>query len=92
VSTTGNYVHDNVVVQSGGYGLAWLQDYSGVLFSSGTNRGAGNDYSGSHVYAWSGDKSTLLSFNGTPGEEGGIAITTAERDAVLSAEGIPLSP
>ncbi len=102
----GNYVHDNVVVlapspsdSSDKMALAWLQDWGGVLYNSGSNnRGAANRYWVSVAepqggrYNWNGGISTLSSFNGTPGEEGGAYLTTAQKDAALSAAGIPTAP
>jgi hypothetical protein len=103
----GNYVHDNAIVMDlqpasasdENFTMGWVQDWAGGLFDAAkNNRGAGNDYwqaepePTSCRFAWSGCHSTLASFNGTPGEEGGIYLTVAERDAVLAAAGVPLAP
>jgi parallel beta-helix repeat protein len=101
--TTNINVHDNIVIMkasasdsSDKYGMAWLQDWSGSLYSSASNnRGTSNDYWNSQSepsirYNWNGGISTLTTFNGTPGEEAGRYLTLSERDAALSQAGIPL--
>jgi hypothetical protein len=98
-------VRDNTIVMApqGGDGsdkmaLGWLQDWGGVLFSSGSaNIGSGNDYWWSTTlprcaYEWNGCYASLSAFNGTPGEQGGVAISAATRNARLSGSGIPTSP
>lgn len=99
------YVHHNTVAvapqPSDGSAvslLAWQQDWAGVMYDpASNNRGAQNRYwhanpePGSR-FEWSGTKATLSAFNETPGEEGGVYLTLAERDAVLSSVGIPLNP
>ena len=100
----GNDVHDNTVVlaptvadTSEKFLLAFLQDWAGVLFDPGSNnRGASNRYwhalaEPSGRFGWSGTKSRLADFNATPGDEAGTYLTLAQRDAVLTAAGIPLS-
>jgi parallel beta-helix repeat protein len=98
-----DYVHDNTIVMapkstdtSDKMALAWLQDWSGVLFNaSSNNRGANNKYWVSTPepqwarFNWNGGISTLSTFNATPGEEGGTYLTTAQKDSALSAVGIP---
>ncbi len=98
----GNNVHDNTIIMtpvasdsSDKFMLGFLQDWSGPLYTS-NNRGSGNDYWHSEAepytrFGWSTTHSTLSSFNGTPGEEGGRYISATERDAILSASGVPLT-
>ena len=98
----GNDVHDNDVVMSGvasdtsdKFMLGWIQDWSGPLYSSG-NRGSGNRYWNAKAepstrFGWTSNHSTLSTFNATPGEESGRYLSTGERDALLSAKGVPLS-
>ena len=98
-------VHDNTIVMapqpgdgSDVMGLAWLQDWSGVLFAAGShNGGSGNDYWWSGAvprcgYEWNGCSASLSAFNATPGDEGGVAISSATKVARLSAAGIPAAP
>lgn len=90
-------IHDNDVISLTGqeYMLAFLQDFAGVLYSSGTNNGYSNRYwhqsaeptPGSRFH-WNGDKSTLAAFNLTPGEEGGVYMTTAAKDALIAVNAI----
>jgi hypothetical protein len=103
----GNYLHDNTVAMAPqpvassdeAYTLGFVQDWSGGLFdASKGNHGSGNDYWHSQPeptscrFAWNGCISTLAAFNSTPGEEGGLYLTDSQRDAVLSAAGVPLAP
>ncbi len=102
----GNYVHDNVVAiapkssdSSDKMALAWLQDFSGVLYSTASNnRGSANRYWTTvtepqwGLYNWNGSKNTLSDFNLTPGEEGGRYLTTAEKNTALASAGIPTAP
>ena len=98
----GNYIHDNTIVlgpassdSSDKFLLGWLSDWAdNGLYSTG--RGSGNRYWHSQSeptnrFDWGGAYYTLSSFNGTPGEEGGRYLTASERDAALSAAGIPLT-
>jgi len=79
-------------------GLAWLQDWNGVLFAAGSgNGGSGDSYwwSGAAprcAYDWNGCLSSLGDFNATPGEQGGVILSASTRAARLSAAGIPASP
>jgi hypothetical protein len=102
---TGLYVHDNVIVlgKAGGTDdnvlLGWVQDTPGVLFDAASNnRGANNRYWDQRAepewarFGWNGWIGTLALFNGTPGEEGGTYLTTAELAALLAAGGLPTAP
>jgi len=92
-----NTVHDNVVVSAAGDRVAgWYDDKDGSLFDpANANTGHGNHYwigyaePTDYRFEWDGGRSTLAAFNATPGEEGGIYLTPAERDAALAAAGIP---
>jgi hypothetical protein len=99
------YVHSNdiIVTPQASDGtdkhlLAWLQDWGGVMFDAGSNnRGAGNRYwhalaEPSTRFAWDGGESRLANFQATPGDPTGRYMTTAERDAVLAAAGVPAAP
>jgi len=99
----GNYVHDNTIVLAPTAGdtsdkflLGFLQDWSGVLFDpASNNRGASNRYwhaadEPSGRFGWDGTLSRLADFNATPGDEGGTYLSLGERDAALSAAGVPL--
>lgn len=98
----GNNVHDNDIIMSpvssdssDKFMLGWIQDWSGALYSSG-NRGSSNRYWNGQSeptlrFGWSSNYSTLSSFNGTSGEEGGRYLTSSERAALLSANGVPAS-
>lgn len=99
-----NNLHDNVIVMapqpvaSGdeAFTMGFVQDWSGGLFDAGkNNRGSGNRYWHSQSeptscrFAWNGCLSTLGAFNATPAEEGGTYLTTAQRDGILLAAGVP---
>jgi len=82
-------------------GLGWLQDFAGTLFDAASNnRGARNLYyyvgaEGTNAFprfAWDNGYERLADFNATPGEENGRYMTLAEKNAALSAAGIPLTP
>ena len=103
----GNIVHDNFVAMAPqpmaagdeAFALGWLQDWSGGLFDAvKANHGFGNDYWHSQAeptscrFSWSGCQSTLASFNATPGDEAGRYVTTAEKDSILAAAGVPTGP
>ncbi len=98
-------VRDNTIVMahepgdgSDVMGLAWLQDWNGVLFASGSaNGGSGNAYWWSTAaprcaYDWNGCLSSLSDFNATPGEQGGVLLSSSTKAARLAAAGIPASP
>jgi len=80
-------------------GLAWLQDWSGVLFNSGSSNGGSSNrfwwstpeprYSS---YGWNGWLSTLAAFGTTPGGQGATALSTADMNTALAAAGVPTSP
>ncbi len=80
--------------------LGWLQDWSGVMYNAtSANRGAANRYwSGVAEPEWARfvwnatSQSTLGAFNATPGEEGGVYLTTGQRDAALAAVAVPTVP
>ena len=78
--------------------LAWLQDWNGVLFASGSaNGGSGNAYWWSGAvphcgYGWNGCYSSLTAFNATPGDQSGVALSSSTKAARLTAAGIPASP
>jgi parallel beta-helix repeat protein len=104
--TTNIYVHDNVIIEapqpsdaSEKVMLGWGQDYAGALFDpASNNHGALNRYWHSLPepswcrVAWSGCVDNLPTFNATLGEESGRYLTSTERDAVLTANGLPLAP
>jgi hypothetical protein len=97
-----NYVqNDNVIVgRPSEYLLGGFQDWAGPQFTTTTDKGGtavgggalGGKYwtGGSMRFAWGGDKD-LAGINATPIEEGGAAISTAARDAILTPLGVPLS-
>jgi hypothetical protein len=104
-SVTGNNVHDNTIIRGARAGgdssdrplLGWFQDWSGVLYSAGSNNhGSGNVYWSSGAepdyarFVWSGSQDTIAKFNATPGDEAARYLSTSERDAALAAAGIPL--
>lgn len=102
-SVTGNSVHNNTIVMDGRVsnytGLGWFQNWSGVMCSSSSNnKGADNAYwfskpePSTDRFQWCGAKSTLSSFNSTPGEERGRYLSTSERDQILNKASVPTSP
>lgn len=101
VGVIGNNVHDNTVVVGtlGAAANRWTMEFADALFApSSNNRGAQNAYwypapeNGAPRFAWNGDIAALSSFNATPAEEGARYLTTAERDRLLAAAGVPLAP
>jgi parallel beta-helix repeat protein len=98
-------VHDNRVFgvdgwpdSSQNYALAWLQDWSGSLFSAGSNNHGTNNafwYEGAEGpsrWAWAGDKKHLADFGLTPGGAGSAYLSDAEKTSILTARGVPLTP
>jgi hypothetical protein len=77
--------------------LAWLQDWSGVMFQSNSNnRGANNRYWHAQSepttrFAWSGGKSRLNDFSATPGDSSARYLTKAEMTSLLQAAAMPTS-
>ncbi len=92
-----NTVTDNVVVSaSGDRASGWYDDHGGSLFASvNANTGHSDRYwigtsePSSCRFEWSGCLSTLSAYNATPGEDGASYLSTADRDAILGAAGIP---
>ncbi len=93
---SGNEIRDNVIVSQGGSFVAgFYDDHGGSLFTnSNSNSGSGNRYwigaaePSNDRFHWSGPRSTLSAYNGTPGEDGGSYLSTSARDAALAAAGI----
>jgi hypothetical protein len=106
IGAVGNYVHDNVIVgrdnPSDPYNtlaMAWIMDWSGMLFDAASHNHGGNDRFwfptpevGYTRYAWRGPLSSLAAFAATPGESNGRYLSTAEKDSLLTAAGIPTTP
>ena len=90
-------VEDNVVVSRNGVGLSgFYQDWAGTMYTAPNVGGSGNRYWSSvneptdGRFEWQGGwRRTLAEYNATPGEEGGRYLTTAEKDAILAAAGVP---
>ena len=105
-TVAGNHVHDNVVAiapqpgdSSDKMAVAWLQDWSGVMYAAGSNNtGSGNDYWASVPepqwarFNWNGAISSLSSFNATPGEDNGVYLSSSSLATDLSVAGMPGSP
>jgi parallel beta-helix repeat protein len=102
--TTNISIHDNAVIlkpmasdSSDKFAVAWLQDWSGSLYTStSNNHGSGDRYWNNQAepstrYCWTSTYSTLSSFNATAGEEAGVYMTSVDRDAALVAAGMPLT-
>jgi hypothetical protein len=102
-----NYVHHNTIVMAPqpaaagdeSFALGWLQDWSGGMFSATKdNRGTANQYWHSKLeptlcrFAWGDCLSRMSTFNGTPGEQGGLYLTNAYKDAFLKALKVPTMP
>jgi parallel beta-helix repeat protein len=101
--TTNISIHNNTIIMapqasdtSDKFGLAWLQDWAGSLYTaSSNNAGSANTYWSSQPepstrFDWNGGYNTVATFNGTPGEEGGRNLTAVERDAALSSTSMPM--
>ena len=99
-SATGISVDDNLIAASRGrYVLAWLQDWSGELFTPASgNGGTANQYwvdggPGSEGrFAWDGDIGSATSFDATPGGRAGAYVATDAIQGLLDAAGVPLGP
>jgi nitrous oxidase accessory protein NosD len=96
---TDNRFHDNVIISKhGSFVAGFYDDHGGGLFAASRgNRGYDNRYwiggtepSGDR-FQWNGPKSKLSAFNATLGEARGRYISTAKRNAILRARGMPLS-
>jgi len=101
-----NYVHDNVIAAQDNpndpystLAMAWIMDWAGALFDPASNNRGANDAFwfptpevGYARYAWNGPRSTLADFVTTPGESNGRYLTTAQKDSLLAAAGIPTTP
>ena len=96
------YVHDNTVVESAGSDIAvFWGDYGNrrVFDVASNNRGANDRYwypmaeDGQTRFTWgSTGFSSLSAFANVPAEQSGGYISTAQRDQLLSASGVPLAP
>ena len=98
---TNNYVHDNVTFSLYDTWLMfWGSDWSGTPMyqAASNNRGANNRYwigypeDGRWRFAWTTNLGLLSSFNATPGDEGGTYLSDADRNTILTQNGIPLTP
>ena len=106
VTSPGDYrgirVEDNVIVDQDG---TWMHNWSedrgpsyDRLFAGSGNGGARNLYwtpvaePRGDRFQWQGPKDTLAKFEATPAETGGRYMTTAEKDTVLIAAGVPVTP
>ncbi|HEX8940906.1 MAG TPA: right-handed parallel beta-helix repeat-containing protein [Candidatus Limnocylindrales bacterium] len=99
-------VHDNDIFGVDGwpaasqdYGLAWLQDWAGVLFApASANGAAGNAFwystaEGAGRYGWLGTIYTkLATFAQTAGGNGSTYLSGAQASQVLAAAGVPAVP
>jgi parallel beta-helix repeat protein len=98
VTATGLSVHDNSMIAAAGSGLLfWGQDWDGPLYlPASANHGAGDRYwiqgHGGAPFHWQDDIDSLDRFNATPGEDGGTYLTDAEKDSLLQAAGVPVTP
>ena len=90
-------LYSNTVIGSAGDKVAgWYDDHGGTLYNAANGNGGwgGRYWVGvpeptSYRYEWAGSRSTVAAYNATPGEEGAVNLTTAQRDAALTAAGIP---
>ncbi len=100
-NVTGNTVHNNTIIANhdGGwntYGLAWLEDWDGVLADpASNNRGYANQFwfstdEGPELrYRWCAEAYwTVSDFNNSPGGQGSRYLTTHEKDQILASAGI----
>ena len=80
------------------YGLAWLQDWDGVLFDPASNNsGHDNAYwyprtEDANRYAWGKPIDILAEFNATRGEDGATYLTDAEKTALVEGYALPSAP
>lgn len=97
-------VHHNKILSSDradgsqSYGLAWLQDWAGVLFDPASNNG-GHDNAywyprteDANRYAWGKPMDTLEEFNATRGEDGATYLSDAEKEAIVEEQAVPTAP
>jgi nitrous oxidase accessory protein NosD len=92
---------NTVAMIAGGdaFGLAWLQDWSGVLFAAdGGSSGSDDRFwfdrpEGDHArFAWDGALERLDDFRATPGGRDAAYLSDADLAAILAVEGIPSGP
>ena len=92
--------HNDILMDrppDGAYALGWLQtNPNGNLYDpADNNRGHDNRYwypvpeNLQDRYAWDAEFAPLGAFNDTPGEEGGVYLSDAEKDEVVATNGIP---
>jgi parallel beta-helix repeat protein len=90
-------VYANTVIGSAGDKVAgWYDDHGGTLYNAANGNGGWSDryWVGvpeptSYRYEWAGSRSTVAAYNATPGEEGAVNLTLVQRNAALTAAGIP---
>ena len=100
-NVTGNTVRDNTIIANhdGGwntYGLAWLEDWNGVLDDAGSNNnGHGNRFwfsspEGPELrFRWCDEGFwTLDDFNASPGGRNSQYLTDAQKDQILASAGM----
>jgi hypothetical protein len=106
IGAVGNYVHDNTIAAQDNpsdpystLAMSWIMDWSGNLFDpASNNRGANNNFwfptpeVGYTRYAWKGPISTLAAFVATPGNSNGSYLSSAQKDSLLAAAGMPTTP
>lgn len=94
-------VLDNSVVvgDTGGFGIAWLQDWEGRMFADdGGNVGRGNaiwlpdDPATPCPFEWVDCQATVTAFADTRGGRESRTLTVAERDSVLVEAGLAAKP
>jgi len=103
--TANNWIHDNYIYMKDYPSFLPFYSCSRQLAlgycgeADPSNRGSGNKYyyptvesSAPRYHYNTSGHSSLASFNATPGDEGGTYMTTAQKDANLSALGVPTSP
>jgi hypothetical protein len=97
VRTSGN----TIAMIGGGdaFGLAWLQDWAGVLFEPASDNGGMGDRfwfvgeeGGSTRFAWDGSFRSIAEFGATPGGRDAAYLGDADLTALLEEVGIPTGP
>jgi len=88
---------NTVISQTADKVAGWYDDHGGTLYAAGNgNSGWSGRYwigvsePSSYRFEWAGDRSTVASYNSTPGEQDAVNLTAAKRDAALLAAGIPV--
>jgi hypothetical protein len=103
-NTTNVFVHDNNIMQGADKDasdkamLAFAQDWAGGMYDTASNnRAAANRYWSMYPeprwarFVWNGSLDTLAKLNATPAGGASTYLTTAEKNTILTNNGVPIT-